>query len=411
MAGLTDRGTIFLLEAADRRARITTTGMEITTTFYVEPATAAPEVVSRLLGSVTGNDTNGERTLPAHDHEYPFCYCVEAHESPVDRRAVASSPAMLWRTFGGGASNLGDIDTALAKPIIFNGPQSLNSNGTHETGAVPPNLCGAFIEAVYRPLSTIYKPATGADASKAPEQFDYLDPQFYPCSRSFPTGKRLLADYTGAILEQPIGESGLRTETWQEFTIRRVMCPCVPWDTIRQLTNRINGDKDWTPANMTIARLPNNTFTKGTLRFDSAEPVKRVVPSCLDSTSALIFSDSLVSTQALQWYDILYKFSWRTTFAIWYDTRGIVQPIGEVPWWCEWWDGGKTATHAAPSSNMMPGWYEAVYPDDNSEQDIDNYHANHKYLHAEYTELPINKNGLVAGATHPFDQLFLLKAP
>ena len=56
------------------------------------------------------------------------------------------------------------------------------------------------------------------------------------------------------------------------------MCPCVPWDTIRQLTNRINGLQAWTPANMTIPGLAKNTFPQGTLRFDSAEPIMRVVP-------------------------------------------------------------------------------------------------------------------------------------
>ena len=94
----------------------------------------------------------------------------------------------------------------------------------------------------------------------------------------------------------------LVTETWQEFTIRRVMCPSVPWDTIRQLTSRINGQQAWTPANMTIPGLPNNTFPQGTLRFDSAEPIMRTVPKSFsnDPTNFLTAPIGLPYTQSMQ---------------------------------------------------------------------------------------------------------------
>jgi hypothetical protein len=39
---------INVLEAVDRRTRMTTTGAEIVTTFYVEPASASPIVASAL---------------------------------------------------------------------------------------------------------------------------------------------------------------------------------------------------------------------------------------------------------------------------------------------------------------------------------------------------------------------------
>lgn len=57
----TDKSFITLLEAVDKRVRITSTGGEIVTTFYVEPASAAPAVVSRLLGYVVGNGIKGCR--------------------------------------------------------------------------------------------------------------------------------------------------------------------------------------------------------------------------------------------------------------------------------------------------------------------------------------------------------------
>ncbi len=116
---------INVLEAVDRRTRMTTTGAEIVTTFYVEPASASPIVVSCLLGSVTGNTTSDTRVLPAADYEYPFMHCVEAHKTATDRRAVASSPALLLNNKNiGNSDTVSAITAALANPIIFDGPQS-----------------------------------------------------------------------------------------------------------------------------------------------------------------------------------------------------------------------------------------------------------------------------------------------
>ena len=155
----TDQSCITLLEAVDKRVRITSTGGEIVTTFYVEPASAAPAVVCRLLGFVVGDGIQGapgtttpyNRQLPAVDYDYPFYYCVEAHPAPFDRRSVTSSPAMLLRQYGGASRTTVRHRRGLSKPIIFDGPQSLNPDGTHAT-TNSPNMCGAYVEAVYRPL-------------------------------------------------------------------------------------------------------------------------------------------------------------------------------------------------------------------------------------------------------------------
>ncbi len=316
---MADTSLITLLEAVDKRVRITSTGGEIVTTFYVEPASAAPAVVSRLLGYVVGNGIQGapgtttpyNRQLPATDWDYPFYYCVEAHPAPFDRRSVTSSPVMLLRQFGGADVQPSDIDNALSQPIIFDGPQSLASDGTY-TNQKSPNMCGAYVEAIYRPLLSIYSGPMAGPGGTPQNAFDYVDPQFHPCSRTFPAngypGEQNSFCVASAIVGTPArmpnaGNSALLvTETWQEFTIRRVMCPSVPWDTIRQLTSRINGQQAWTPANMTIPGLPNNTFPQGTLRFDSAEPIMRTVPKSFsnDPTNFLTAPIGLPYTQSMQ---------------------------------------------------------------------------------------------------------------
>ena len=387
------------------------------------------------MGGVSGNTIKDTRTMPAADYEYPFMYCVEAHETTIDRRAVASSPSMmLTAPDGAGTSTtFSAIQSALKNPIIFDGPQSLDSDGNFSGPPTVPNECGRYIEAIYRPLSTIYN---GPAASKTTGSFDYLDPQFYPCSRVFPANgwpgeqndfcmKDLV---TGLPVEIPngAGQAILVTETWQEFTIRRVMCPSVPWATIQQLTNRINGLSAWKPANMTIPGLaypdPNNagnlitnTFPIGTLRFDTAEPIKRIIPMWPDPLGG---ANNPTTTTWAQWWDITYKFSWRTTWAVWTSYDQTVQNPCFIPWNCDWFMGvpmGMFANlaHAIFAANNtskgLPGWYEMTFQQPTNP--LFSTATRRKYLDAEDPSLPINANGLVNGATHPFDTLFMLNAP
>ncbi len=125
------------------------------------------------------------------------------------------------------------------------------------------------------------------------------------------------------------------------------MCPSVPWETIRQFQNRINGQAAWTPANMTIPGLPKNTFPTGTVRFDTAEVVKRTMPDPFDAAGKLLTNTAggpaVPVTQSMTWWDITYKFSWRTTYDMWVGYGGFwgQQTHGPeyIPWNCDWYIG------------------------------------------------------------------------
>ena len=305
-------------------------------------------------------------------------------------------------------TNYADIIAALQQPLIFDGPFSIASDGTaNYNPAARENLplCGAHIDAVYRPLSTIFNGSTSG--SSAQNQFDYIDPQFYPASRTIPMNASLLiaahAGGTTRVMALDPAASALMVDTWQEFTIRRVMCPSVPWDTIRQLENKINGLNDWRPANMTIPGLPNNTFPQGTLRFDSAEPIKRVMPYWDPNNPA---NNNLPVARQIQWWDILYKFSWRTTFDYWHNTHGDYVNNGlpaPLTWNVEWNPTISTGLHAS----FVIGWYEAYYNIQTA--GVAAFYGK-KYMNAEDPALPIN-NPLFGGAAHPFDTLFMVGAP
>ena len=394
---------INLIEAVDRKVRVTSNGIEIVTTLYVEPATAAPIVVCALLGSVDSKATPPTRRLPAHDHEYPFCYCASASVTPIDRRSVSSSPSMLGGSFDV-PTTFDNVIAALKKKIIFDGPTIFDPKENKKA------MCGSHIEAIYRPLPTIYdeedKPAK--DWEHPSYAFDYIDPQFFPASRTFPAngmpGRKnsfCLLGSLGSPVEAPdSGDTSLLvTETWQEITIRRVMCPTVPWDTIRKLQNRIN-ENAWTPANMKLAGLPNNTFPKGTLRFDSAEVIKRTMPTHLDAAGAQVFVDDIPATADIIWWDILYKFSWRTTWDKWskYGTF-FWQGPEYIPWNCDWYIGT-----SGWLNTLYPGWYDMVFEKQSGIVGLFIAQTRRKYLSAEDTEL----NLVVPAGKHPFDLLFLL---
>ena len=236
----------------------------------------------------------------------------------MDPRAVSSGPNTSTLT----GDDLTDIKTALQNPVIFDGPRALNSDGTYALPADKRGLCGAFIDAIYRPLYTCYKMPSSPGDEDYQKSFDYVDPQFSPCSRSLqgPPGylfarydPGLWANTKLSMYNYPVPDvANLATETWQEFTIRRVMCPNVPWLTIRLLENRINSSADWVPGNFTVPGLPDNTFPAGTLRFDYAEVTPRTMPYATVAPGGLLIhtiQSNVPGTQPLQWYDITYKFS------------------------------------------------------------------------------------------------------
>lgn len=201
-----------------------------------------------------------------------------------------------------------------------------------------------------------------------------------PCSRTLDVSSSLYVLYAqaGGSYGQACQGGPQLTETWEEFTIRRVMCPSVPWLTIRCLQNRIN-ENPWKPAKFTIDGLPNNTFPAGTLRFDTADVIPRVVANCLDANgNQLVSPDGLPITRPSRCYDIVLKFSYRTTTAYWIDktgklrgqTDGSGKIIGPQPitWNCEWFPGiGYSGVLSSPiltlgNNHWWPaGWYESGF--------------------------------------------------
>ena len=113
-----------------------------------------------------------------------------------------------------------------------------------------------------------------------------------------------------------VGSEGFITQPMQQFTIRRLMCPTVPSETIATLKGKVNSG---------FFSLGGHNFPPETLRFDDCEVVKRAIPYS-DGTNAGLTT----------WYDLLYVFTWNT---IWDEYLIGGAPAGDAGYskgWVTW---------------------------------------------------------------------------
>jgi len=405
-----------VLEWVDRRERITTTGTEIVSTIYCEPASSGPVVIAALLGRVTGNKTDSRRILPVRDLVYPYCYCVEANRKPLDVRAVASSQGITPPKSYYDANALKAIRESFLVQAGFDGPLTTGTDGKYKQPDDPRGECGCYIEAVFRPLLTAYNLSEEQSTTGA---FDYVDPQFFPCYRTFGNSKALYAlpdiNLNHYLTKNyPVGEDMQFTETWQEFTIRRIMCPTVPWQTINKLSNTINFNA-YTPTCFDLPSLPDvgenpngrvHGFPPGTLRFDGCSPIKRVIPSVLvddtNETGFLFDAYGNPMCAANVSWDITYRFSWRTIWNWWIDFDGDYHKPGWITWNMQF-------TGPFGKVNVSPvGWYDTfAWSFFNGLPNIDD--NSHNTFGAKY-RFDVDA-GVVSPTDIPFDALFYLNSP
>ncbi len=408
-----------LLEAVEREERITTNGSEIVITWYVEPYTAAPVVSCALLGRVTGNTVNDTRVLPASDHDMPFFYCVEARRKSIDRRVVAFSPSIVNLAGGAFGDEMETIRLALAQPIIMDGPQAMGAASKKDIKASasyaqpdsPRGQAGAFIEAIYRPLPTVFRFSSDPTEDERIRSFDYIDPQYHPCSRTVSTGGglRVIPQFkaAGTGIGIDAGGDGLLTDSWIEFSIRRLMCPTVPWHAIQQLQNSVNKDSQWAVTAFDVDGLPNNTFFPGVLRFNAPDIVKRTVPTCMSKDGSYILTkDGIPTTRSMTWYDISYNFSWRTTLAHRYDLAGRLSNGRVFIGWNDTWYGGGLSQIGVGAVNLSAGWYETGYFQVSSANLLVQAGAFlPRYEDTAWADVSF------IGMNHPFEALFNLTTP
>jgi len=401
------------LEIHDRQVHASPDGTDVINTYYVEPASAGCVVISALLGAVLFKDgldeggapinpTQGHRVLPAKDAQYPNCYCVDAYETMIHPMQPIGT-ATLTGKFADPIDSEDDWDSIrgmLEAPIVLNGPESLNDDFTKNS--IDPNLGprpGVYVRAVFRPLITNYKYGNPSDADYPAVDvltfpFDYIDLRINPMSRIIPASAALYGvantGFGFGIAAQGAAE---QVDSWLQITIRRVMCPNIPTQTLAVLKNRINGARPdsegnlvagYTPACFTVPGLnlpiPQLSADKSsiigltpapqefpiqTFRFDDAVWEKKVIQSCIDQENSYVDNtgvhivilqdpDGIPYTEPMTWWNGELMFSWRTVMDNWYPTdyipnaAGLLGAVlgvssanyGWVTWNCDWLPGG-----------------------------------------------------------------------
>jgi hypothetical protein len=280
-----DAPPVKLLEFRRRIERQTPGGGEITREIYVEPYLSHPRVTKVLLGRVEGND----RIWPCNDPIYSHYFCAEVRQDQLAQEAIA----------------FGD-STGLTETTDENQIASALYTVENACGAVTNKMqAGAVLTAIYRPLIFL----SGLDGDL--DRFDYVDPQLEPVSCANSVGRQMVAFTAKALgvanvqpLPDPLATTATLPEVRWSFTIRRMMVPRIPRQTIELLANKVN------QAEWSIGYL---TFPPECVRYDSTEVITKISP---------------VGTL---WYDLLHHFSIRTLVDEYYKL-GVGYEVGPVGW-------------------------------------------------------------------------------
>ena len=256
---------ITLLEWHNRRERVTTTGMEIRAEVHVEPYAARSIVISALLGGVTGNTKDDTRVLPVPDHDYPFCYCVEAAGRRWSPRRWRQGRAL---NFTRGASDWNETRLLLTRAMDGAGccvDANVSPGDRRQRYSFP-----AIIEAVFRPLSTA--PTTGCRVRRNSRLISSIRSSRHAFGRC-PRTKGYTFARRRPMLSGLDSLSALRRNTRRtpgRNSLSAVSCVLAfPTRPLPPCVNTINHFA-WAPGNMTLPGLPGGVFPERTLRSMTA---------------------------------------------------------------------------------------------------------------------------------------------
>jgi len=279
------------LECVERVVRSSDDGTEITRVLFLDPYEAHPFVLSALLGGIEED----KRRKPSSDSYFPDCYCTEAWIDQVAKETMGGSDTLNYNDgeLSDEKGMLEAINRALTTKEVPRGIASVDHAGK-VTNA------GCFITAKYKPLVCENPDWSFGAIGYDTDTFDFVDPQLHPITKTVSCGAGLKYLLKGALLYGSVGSEGFVTQPMQQFSIRRIMCPSIPTETIGKLKGKVNGSE---------FKLGKFTFAKETLRFDDCEVTKKAVPNY----------DGKLSV----WYDLLYIFTWNTIFDEYHDNASV----------------------------------------------------------------------------------------
>lgn len=262
-------------------------GIDIMREFSVEPYEDYIEVVKELQGFVR----DGKRFPPARDPYVNVCYCTETRVDFWHEAQPTSSEDL---------TNKGQRDIREMLEDVKEKPRK----GT----------AGAKVTAHYRPLITAWDEDPGPSGT---ERWDWLDPTVTPGVRQiqWPNGLFITAEVAGVTATHNVPDTvasplGI---TIADVSIRRILVPKIPWDTIMGLANSVNDSKWPEDDHPALSILPQ--FQAKTLRFVGVD-----VLNMLDS-------------EGNKWFELVVNFQWiNHVTPVLFDLNGFRQTDLPVTW-------------------------------------------------------------------------------
>lgn len=261
------------LQQMGRTAHLSSSGMDITQTFYTEPFDSWPTVVEVLQGKVEKVGEKWKRTPPARDSVIKTAYCNETLIDFAHPDGMASSDKLELA----GGNLIDKIQDTPPEPAL--------------------GAAGAKIVAHYRPLVTAWQPDGSDSQPNDPDNpddriWDWMEPKFETGVRMIPwpdglfvTEKTLGATHSHAI--DPALSTPLAVPI-TDFSIKRMLVGEIPWDQIDAASGALNSslfpEENTPPAN----GLPK--FRPRTLKFEGAD-----IRNMMDS-------------RGRRWFEIVYRF-------------------------------------------------------------------------------------------------------
>ena len=293
---------IQVLEQTAYEAHISDGGGEITRQFYVQPFSAFKSLLIALRGTFIPNTAIGGgmmRVYPHNDPVFPNYYCMETRVEPFDKTAVCATATTGFTPQAAGGSVITDLTNARAALNVI--PTSYDYDATLDmqpseiavgrpiytaTASVPPGANpylsygsnGALVTATYRPIMTTQGLSAPFTNGGSPGNFDFVDLQYQPQMRREDVGRNLQLlvgefidnSYTGQLMKcGGIADNASVAESVAAISVKRLMVPYNPINTIAYLANKIN--------NLTISIGAYN-FPIGTLKVMQPEVVQGILP-------------------------------------------------------------------------------------------------------------------------------------
>lgn len=344
--------TIRVLQLLDRHEHFDSDGGgRITRAFYCEPYTAHKRVVAALKGSVYDAGLAWDRQSPATDPLYPWFVCHDVQVEPMHPGAVRAARPCKYNpaNAGGQQAEVLEVQRALQTVDDFdaadliddisndevragttnrqsqNDSQILNTGESIDIGTFgSPGLCGAKITATYMPL--LFQPGVAIE-----KRLDYVDPQWEPVTITAQTGRSLFfwSPADGGVVPITTAHSGLsdtyaHPEVVWRFSIRRLMLPFLPTNTIGLLTNKVNRH---------TFRLGDLELPAGTVRMEAPDVITRRAPD------------------GNMMFDLTLKFLVRRLYDEFYDDSDLHATHGYQKGWVGWnWAFG------VPDANWTDLW-------------------------------------------------------